>query len=398
MTSVLSSRLARSMWRAERLVLRGPALLAGAEVVEPGLADRAHPVAGPAPAARSRPAPRRACPPRRAAAPRWGAAPRRRPARRASRRPRPPSGRRAGRSRSARSGARRPRRPRRAPRRSASQASSGRRRCRGGSGCRRPGAAAARAPAAAPGRGGGRVRSSVRGAGAGRAARSRRAPHARSRRSDRSTASASRSGSWVGIQWLTPSSTSRRYGAGDVRARGRSTLAVDRDVAVAPHQGRRHARPSPPVARAAAAQRKSARYQPSAAGSAPYVDDLAAEPGDLVGSMPRARAGQSSSGRRAGRPASGSHGSWKKRMYQDEQPLAGGHIARRKATGCGTETAVSVRTRSGRRGDQPGDRRTPVVADQVHRTADRVDQRRDVGGQLVDACSRGAARGRAPGE
>ena len=44
--------------RAERLVLRGPAVLAGAEVVEPGLAHRPH-LAWARPAARSRPARRR---------------------------------------------------------------------------------------------------------------------------------------------------------------------------------------------------------------------------------------------------------------------------------------------------------------------------------------------------
>ena len=82
--STLSRRLARSMCRRKRLHLGGPALLAGAEVVESGLADDPHPVACSRPAARSRPARRRARRPRPAAAPRWGAARPRRPGRRAT--------------------------------------------------------------------------------------------------------------------------------------------------------------------------------------------------------------------------------------------------------------------------------------------------------------------------
>ena len=78
------------MCAAERLVLRGPAVLAGAVVVEPGLPDRAHPVAAARPAARSRRARRRAGPRPPVGAPRWGAAPpRRRPARAPRPSPRP---------------------------------------------------------------------------------------------------------------------------------------------------------------------------------------------------------------------------------------------------------------------------------------------------------------------
>ena len=104
------------------------------------------PCRGPRPAARSRPAPRRAGPRPRAAAPRWGAGrPRRRAAScaaAASTAQRAP-----GRSQpicTIRGDADGGRRARGRPRCSASR----RRRCRGGSGCRRPGAAAARAPAA----------------------------------------------------------------------------------------------------------------------------------------------------------------------------------------------------------------------------------------------------------
>ena len=90
---------------AERLLLHGPPLLAGAEGVEPGLPHRAHLVVRLGQRLDLGHAPRRG---RAPAAPRWGAARRRPRARRASPRPRPPSARRAGRSRSGRSAVRRP--------------------------------------------------------------------------------------------------------------------------------------------------------------------------------------------------------------------------------------------------------------------------------------------------
>ena len=86
-------------------------------------------------------------------------------------------------------------------------------------------------------------------------------------------------------------------------------------------------------------------------------------------------------------------------MYQRPQALARGqHGARRTAAGCGTETAVSVRTRSGRRGgEQPADGRAPVVADQVHRAADPLDQGGDVADEqrqpVVAAAARAGRRG-----
>ena len=107
-TSVLSSRLARSMCRRNDSYLGGPTLGPGAEVVEPGLADRAHPVVRlrqpldlgqrlvEPPAAASRGA-SLGCSATPATSASCSLA-----------RPRPPSGRRAGRSRSARSGVRRP--------------------------------------------------------------------------------------------------------------------------------------------------------------------------------------------------------------------------------------------------------------------------------------------------
>ena len=45
--------------------------------------------------------------------------------------------------------------------------------------------------------------------------------------------------------------------------------------------------------------------------------------------------------------SSGTNGSWKKPMYQDRSSWSETSIALRNAAGCGTETAVSVCTRSG---------------------------------------------------
>ena len=55
-------------------------------------------------------------------------------------------------------------------------------------------------------------------------------------------------------------------------------------------------------------------------------------------------------------------------MYQDSPQLVGVRIDRTNAPGCGTETEVSVATRSGREAaERPRHRGAPVVTDQVHR-------------------------------
>ena len=186
----------------ERLDLRGPARPRrcgsgrGRSPPPPG------PCRAPAPAPRSRPAPRRGC---RPAASRGrlvgvqrdpgdqGVVGRRRL-------DRPPGARQVAADLHDPGDADAPRRPRARRRRRASRR---RRRCRGGSGCRRPGAAAAPAPAGARGCGG--HRSSPRWAPAGGwARRSARSPDRAIRAR---IASANASGAWVGIQWLTPSST-----------------------------------------------------------------------------------------------------------------------------------------------------------------------------------------------
>ena len=136
---------------------------------------------------------------------------------------------------------------------------------------------------------------------------------------------------------------------------------------------------TPTFARAARAAEREGAVPAERPRQRAVGDDLAAEAGDVVGRHARAPQAELV-GPPCGRAASsGSHGSWWKSMYQLRSPCGEVTIARRNAAGCGTDTAVSVRTRSGRRrGQPPRDHGTPVVADDVHRTADRVDQRRDV--------------------
>ena len=323
-------------------------------------------------APRSRPSPRRA-PARPAGAPRWGAARRRRPARRTSPPPRPPSARRAGRSRSARSGARRRRRPRRAPP-STGSALVVAARCRGGSGCRRPGAAAA------PARAGGRALGS-RGAPASRIA----------------VGAAPRAPGW-GSSGVTPSSTTSSYGASTQRARVRRRP---------PGRSRRRGRSTPTwsgtvdlgAGRPRWVERAARGTSPARAAARRTSTISRAEAGDVVGG--HAAAGAAGWSKRppgrARQQLGQAAAALKSAMYQDQE-LVGREHARANAAGCGTETAVRVRTRSGRRPrpprrprrpsrDRPGAPAPPIASISAATSATGR-----------PAGSRGAGGGRAPGE
>ena len=136
-----------------------------------------------------------------------------------------------------------------------------------------------------------------------------------------------------------------------------------------------------------------ARYQFSAPGSAPYVDDLAAEPVDVLAG--HAAVAQPLVEAAAGlrRPAApGSRGVWKAPMYQDENAWrlekhrpAERRGVRHRDRGPGAHQLGSVRR------DQPAGVGAPVVADEVHRPADGLDQRDDVAPRACPSCSRGAA-------
>ena len=395
---------------AERQLLGGPALLPGPEVVEPGLADRADPLARPRPAPRSRPAPRRARPAPRAAAPRWGAA---RPPRRSRRASRAASTaqRAPGRSQpictirvtptaaacaSASSvvSQRRPGRP-------------DRRRCRGGSGCPRPGAAAAPAPEAGCGRG-------RRHGGCG---------SVRSRRRLR----AGRGGLVHGVvddPLGQPGPTGhvedrllarrpRRLLLGDQRGQRRRRPWVRRPGRRAP---RRRSSPRPGHRRRPTRRGRPARpgVPPRGSWSAPGTrrrggrrrtprPSRPARP--RCGAAPRRR--PSSAARRAARPAARPRSPALRGRKPSKQNRSTGspETASAVSTADGPGTAVTVTPALDRGGDEPvarvGHRRHPGVGDQQHPLAaeQRVHEHRGAGRLVAlevgdDPAGRASPRGR----
>ena len=123
--------------------------------------------------------------------------------------------------------------------------------------------------------------------------------------------------------------------------------ATEEGVLVAPDQGRGHrARRCPARPRPRAAGRGTS--QP--AGQRAVLEDLAAAAGDLLARSCRSpqRAPAAPAGR-GGRSRSTSSGTWKSSMYHDFRPWLLVASDFRNAIGCGTDTAVQERTRSGRR-------------------------------------------------
>ena len=330
---------------AEGLDLRRPPVLAGAEVVEPGLPDRAHLVVRLREQLDLLHAPRRGSRRRPAAAPRWGAARHRRPAaswvRAASTAqcapgqvtadlhdPGDPDGSRPRRSR--------PRRPNQSSPSAMSRwqwlSTTG---CGSGSGAGRPLAVAARAALLLG-----------RRPAPGRLVASSRREAIRAR-----IASANGSGAWAGIQWLTPSSTHQLVGTGDPPAADLGAGAGQRDVAVAPDVRRRDGdlllRPPERLERQRAVPRRARR-------TGRRTRSPRGAPGPRPGGSCRPCAGRCRTARRRCRAThSARNGSTNREKYHDRRSWSPRTHAVRNAAGCGTDTAVRLRTRSGRRAARP---------------------------------------------
>ena len=90
------------------------------------------------------------------------------------------------------------------------------------------------------------------------------------------------------------------------------------------------------------------RYHPSAPGSAPYSTISVRNRSTSASVMPPCRRALSNGPPAAAAASSGRNGSWNSPMYHDLSPCREVVIAAMKAAGCGTDTAVRDRTRSGR--------------------------------------------------
>ena len=91
-----------------------------------------------------------------------------------------------------------------------------------------------------------------------------------------------------------------------------------------------------------------ARYQFSAPGSAPYSTISRRNRSTSSWVIPPLRSPLSNRPPGWAASCSGRRGVWKTPMYQDENAWRVENIALRNAAGCGTDTAVQVRSSSGR--------------------------------------------------
>ncbi len=171
--------------------------------------------------------------------------------------------------------------------------------------------------------------------------------------------------------------------------------AGDRDVAVAPHERRRH---GDTTARGARVRERDRAVPAERVGQGPVLDHLDPEPLHLLGrhaGVPQARS------KRPPRRLAVELGEPRDLEEADVpglQPLAGGetgleegHRVRHRDRGPAAQQVGPLRS------DHPPDHRAPVVADEVHRGADVVDQRGDVadevGHPVVAAPARPRTRG-----